>query len=333
MNHRTETQNSMPPSTVDQNSALYGGSKTAQAAERQSKKKTGSAAPSRQRLPVLVLAMFFLAVFIASIFLLIPGLRTNPRSAPQQQQSETLFLWPQDTSPNDHPTSTGEWGMLNFKADLRELEFYMNPSDRNAYLVYVSIDNPLDASYVPNDLTEVLDTRSDRSYRLMRLYAEKSLEAFLMESRAQGFTEMKKLTVTSAYRSYQDQSKLFNDNLAAEMRKDPTLTEEQAKAKVLAYSLPAGCSESQLGLTVDLDTAALSGGSDNSFGESEVGRWLAENCWKFGFILRYSQDKENVTGVTWQPRHFRYVGRYHAYKMHTMNMCLEEYLLYLGIPY
>ena len=65
------------------------------------------------------------------------------------------------------------------------------------------------------------------------------------------------------------------------------------------------------------------------FGETEAGIWLAENCYKFGFILRYPEDKTDITGISFEPWHFRYVGVPHSVYMHENNLCLEEYISYL----
>ena len=65
-------------------------------------------------------------------------------------------------------------------------------------------------------------------------------------------------------------------------------------------------------------------------GITKEGKWLAENCYKFGFIIRYPKNKTEITGISWEPWHIRYVGRYHATKMYELDMCLEEYLVYIG---
>ena len=68
------------------------------------------------------------------------------------------------------------------------------------------------------------------------------------------------------------------------------------------------------------------------FAASEAGKWLQENCYKFGFVLRFPEDKTDITGILYESWHFRYVGRYHATRMKELGMCLEEYVEYL-MPY
>ncbi len=70
--------------------------------------------------------------------------------------------------------------------------------------------------------------------------------------------------------------------------------------------------------------------AEQSFAKKPEAKWLADNCYRFGFILRYAEDKEDITKIIYEPWHFRYVGRRFATEMHEKNMCLEEYLKYLG---
>ena len=101
------------------------------------------------------------------------------------------------------------------------------------------------------------------------------------------------------------------------------MTYEEAFAMTSTYSQIAGSSEHQTGLTMDVNY------TEQSFGSTAEGKWLEKNCFKFGFIIRYPKDKENVTNISWEPWHLRYVGRYHAVRMHELDMCLEEYVEYL----
>ena len=154
----------------------------------------------------------------------------------------------------------------------------------------------------------------------MSLNAAKSLEAFLIEARANGFSD---ITVTSAYRSYAYQEELFNNYVKGEMERDASLTEEQAWEIVRTYSSVPGTSEHQSGLCVDMHNMAS---AQTAFGETAAAKWLEENAYKFGFILRYPKDKSDITNIIYEPWHFRYVGRYHATRMHQTGLCLEEYV-------
>lgn len=113
------------------------------------------------------------------------------------------------------------------------------------------------------------------------------------------------LYVTSGYRSYQRQEVLWEE------------------AADRSYVQPAGHSEHQTGLAVDL--ADLDQDFD-TFAESSAGRWLAENAWRYGFVLRYPEGKEHITGISYESWHFRYVGTAVAEVCHRDGLTLEEYV-------
>ncbi len=226
------------------------------------------------------------------------------------------------------PETETETSTLDFKSDLSEYEKYMAPmgEERDKYLILVNSENALPSDFVPEGLTDVADTRKDgRKTQQMCLYAEKALEAFLIEARANG---CKNVTVTSAYRDYAYQQKLFNTYINNEMNDHPSWTREEAEKEVRTYSAVAGTSEHQTGLACDMHNLSS---AKQKFGNTFEGKWLAENAWKFGFILRYAEDKMDITGgIIYEPWHFRYVGRHHAKYMYDNNLCLEEYIEYLN---
>ena len=86
------------------------------------------------------------------------------------------------------------------------------------------------------------------------------------------------------------------------------------------YALPAGFSEHQSGYAVDI------GSTKGMMGESNEGIWLANNAHQYGFILRYPENKTHITGISFEPWHFRYVGLPHSIIMHKHDLVLEEYI-------
>jgi len=121
---------------------------------------------------------------------------------------------------------------------------------------------------------------------------------------------------------------------------------------VLTAAVP-GSNEHQLGLSAHIELKPPKQDEDSTeesekseepaepeeldYTISDVYAWLHENSWKFGFILRYPSNKQDITGVDYEPGHFRYVGRYHAEKMYEEGICLEEYVEryypeILGVP-
>jgi len=128
-----------------------------------------------------------------------------------------------------------------------------------------------------------------------------------------------RFVLNNAYRSVIYQEKLWQERL----KSDPDYGSRPFAEPVKV--LPGSCSEHATGLALDIfsenDQTA-----DSSFGQTTEGKWLAENAWKYGFIQRYPADKEHITGVIYEPWHYRYVGKEHAEKIYRSGLCLEEYL-------
>ena len=204
----------------------------------------------------------------------------------------------------------------NFKADLSAYEKYMDPENRDDYLVIANRNILLSADYVPKDLTKVYKAKGTADKYKMTFVAAKAFEAMVKESEQYGLD----IYPCSGYRSYQTQKYLFQNYVNGHMKNDG-MTYAQAFAEASTYSMVEGASEHQTGLTMDVNW------TETTFGATNEAKWLVENCYKFGFIIRYPADKEDITGISWEPWHLRYVGRYHAEQMHKLNLCLEEDLV------
>jgi len=208
---------------------------------------------------------------------------------------------------------------IEFKADLEKYEQYMNPKNRDDFLYVVNVNNLLSEDFEPEDLRKVEYTKPDREKQKMCLNAQMAADAMMIEARANGYRD---IWVTSAYRSYTTQSWLYQNEVESLRDEYGEMAEEKAKESVN----PPGASEHQTGLTADihnLSTASM------KFAGTPQAKWLEENCQYFGFILRYPEDKTEITGIMYEPWHFRYVGRFHAMRMYELDMCLEEYVEYL----
>lgn len=208
---------------------------------------------------------------------------------------------------------------IDFVADLDKYEQYMNPQNRDDFLCLVNVNNLLSEDFEPDDLRSVNYTKPDREKQKMQLNAQMAADAMMIEARANGY---KDIWVTSAYRSYSTQKWLFQNEIDSLRDEYGDMAEEKAKESVN----PPGASEHQSGLTADihnLSTASM------KFAGTPQAKWLEENCRYFGFILRYPEDKTEITGIMYEPWHFRYVGRFHAMRMYELDMCLEEYVEYL----
>ncbi len=156
-------------------------------------------------------------------------------------------------------------------------------------------------------------------------------EARKFDSRAIGFLmqmiqDMKKqgyknIWPQSTYRSIARQEEIFNKKVNTYINSGKS--REEAEKLTLKKINKPGTSEHNLGLAVDFNNV------DYKFEQSEEYKWLIENAENYGFILRYTREKKDITKVDYEPWHWRYVGEEHAKKMNELNMCLEEYIEYL----
>ncbi len=131
--------------------------------------------------------------------------------------------------------------------------------------------------------------------------------------------------VRSANRTNTDQRILFENKVNRVKAANPGLSQEEAEIEAAKVVARPGTSEHQLGLAVDLVDKRL-----NSLVEEqenmEAQIWLMENCWKYGFILRYPKGTTDVTGIIYEPWHYRYVGHELAAEIHELGITLEEYI-------
>jgi D-alanyl-D-alanine carboxypeptidase len=146
-----------------------------------------------------------------------------------------------------------------------------------------------------------------------------SLNMMLSQARAEGLSPV----VCSAYRSVEYQRQLFDNQISKQMSRglDPRQAELEA-GKVVAYP---GTSEHNLGLAVDIVSLHYQILDDAQADTPEI-KWITEHCSEYGFILRYPKDKTNVTGIIYEPWHFRYVGIDAAKAITESGYCLEEYV-------
>ena len=197
------------------------------------------------------------------------------------------------------------------------------------YLVLANKTSPLGADYIPDGIVRLTCATNPYNQRdeTLNSRAANALYAMLAEMAADGVTD---IFVTSSYRSYDRQQSLFYGYIDQEMSKNPALTREQAEQLVLTYSAYPGTSEHQTGLCVDFGTNAEYSEAGEVlteyFEKTAAFRWLIENCYRFGFILRYPEDKVSVTGYTYEPWHYRFVGREAATEIMLRGLCLEEFL-------
>ena len=183
--------------------------------------------------------------------------------------------------------------------------------DADGLLFLANRQYTLSEAYEPADLS-MSDVPGQ--VRMMRPAAGEALKEMFAACKEE---TGRQLLSISGYRSYARQNGIYR-------RKLRSVKGNEAKAQ--EYVAPPGASEHQTGLAMDI-------GQKNkihlevSFGDTEGGKWCRENCWRFGFILRYDRTWEEVTGYQYEPWHFRYVGKEFAKEIHDAGVPLETWLI------
>ncbi|PEP26836.1 D-Ala-D-Ala carboxypeptidase VanY [Bacillus wiedmannii] len=175
-------------------------------------------------------------------------------------------------------------------------------------LLLVNKDYPVKKDSIRSDIINVNHNSElvrgyvifDRNLRL----SKGVVKNFLNVVDAAGKDGVQHFLMNSGYRDFKEQEKLYE-----KMGSD--------------YALPAGYSEHNLGLSLDV------GSTQKKMEKAPEGKWIEENVWKHGFVLRYPKNKSNITGIQYEPWHIRYVGLPHSAIMQKKNFTLEEYLDFL----
>jgi len=162
--------------------------------------------------------------------------------------------------------------------------------------------------------------------QLTNIDSSRQFDSRAVDELLQMIKDMKKqgapnIWIQSAYRSKEYQDNLFNNKVKEYMNYGRT--KEDAEAQASKFVNKAETSEHNIGLAVDFNYV------NKEFAKTKEFKWLVENAENYGFILRYPQDKKELTGVNYEPWHWRYVGVEHAKKINELEMCLEEYVEYL----
>lgn len=178
--------------------------------------------------------------------------------------------------------------------------------DDTKYLVLVDKQHSFLDEFDEDKFVQVLSFVPTAPVGVQDMYLHISaMTAYVEMRKAAGEAGVEFLAVSSGFRSVDEQRELYYGSADSD------------------YVLPPGHSEHLTGLAVDITIQGISGAE---FGNSSGGRWIADNSSNFGLILRYPQNAETITGINYEPWHFRYVGIVHATYMKQENLVLEEYL-------
>lgn len=192
-------------------------------------------------------------------------------------------------------------------------------SEGNCIVTVTSAQNPLVSADVEVTVTAGSELTYfsgilvvNKTYALPADYApgvNADAQAAFDEMQADAAAEGLNIYISSGFRSYDYQAGLYQ-----------RYVDKDGKEEADRYSARPGHSEHQTGLAFDLNSIEV------SFADTKEGKWVLRNCYKYGFIIRYPADKEDITGYKWEPWHIRYLGKETAQSVYDSGLCLEEYL-------
>lgn len=252
------------------------------------------------------------------------GGNTQPADSGTDTSAALPMTTPEDTTAPSAETTTTTSAPATTVPETEPQREYEYVTDVSAYLEYIDTDDKaflilanrshaLGANYVPEGLVKL----SGYGNVTLRSTAAKAFEAMHTEMVALGMADV---VVSSSYRTYDLQYKLYNKYIKNELASHPGYTWEQAAALVDTYSARPGTSDHQTGLTVDFYPVS------KRFETTKTFKFMMENGYKFGFILRFPEGKTDITGYMYESWHWRFVGRKAATEIFEKGITLEEYL-------
>lgn len=273
---------------------------------------------SKRTLRTKIILLVILAVIMVPLIILYKSVgdttpkiklydRNQTENSSENQEAQTTE--PQ-TEPQTEPVSEEPQAVPETKTDEKKPAAIIPITDAEKWnLAIINTKYPLPDSYAPTLSNAISGSNIQLDSRVSERYAEMYAAAKLSGC---------VLTPYSGYHSYALQETNYNRKVNFYVNQG--ISAEEASQKASAQVLPAGCSEHNAGLAMDIVSAS------SDFINTKEYKWLCENAHNYGFILRYPEDKTAITGMNFEPWHWRYVGTQAAKEMKEKNQCLEEYL-------
>ncbi len=195
------------------------------------------------------------------------------------------------------------------------------------YQLLVNRDNKLDKHFAPTDLVKIEDVIPSSVLKVKykgtqaNKTAVEALYRMLEDAIADGVSNWQ---VSSAYRTHEEQQKLVDQSVNKYKKNNPNWSRERCLSATYQTVAPAGTSEHQTGLAFDITVPGV------SFTGTAQQKWLHEHCYEYGFVVRFTEEKQSKTGFLAESWHFRYVGVEAAQVMTFNDWCLEEYVEAMG---
>lgn len=265
---------------------------------------------NNRRTLVFVIILFLLILLCIFLFAKLGGKKENSSSqggasmSTGSSSSSSQIISPDDsTSEPDSTSSEPSSAAVN-----------VNPTDWR--LVMASAAHPLGKDY------QVELATVTGSYKVDARVLE-PLNEMISAAKADGVS----LAITSAHRTVQRQTELYDAKVAEYVGYG--YSQSEAEAEAAKWVAPPGTSEHNTGLALDIIYPGYYeeyGDLNENFEKSDAFAWLSGHAEEYGFVLRYPKDKQDITGITYEPWHYRYVGVENAKAMNAAHQCLEEYL-------
>ena len=196
------------------------------------------------------------------------------------------------------------------------------------FLMLVNRSHKLSKTDVPTDLVEIASVLSADIVKVKytgtkaNRTAVEALGKMLSAAISEGVSNFQ---ISSAYRTYSEQQKLVDNSVSKYQKNNPGWSRDRCLSATYQTVAPAGSSEHQTGLAFDITVPGV------SFTGTEQQKWLHQHCAEYGFIVRFTAEKQKLTGFVAESWHFRYVGVEAAKTITQNNWCLEEYIEKMGI--
>lgn len=240
------------------------------------------------------------------------GIFLSDRSQQQEPPSADVQQEEKEEAPVESSSQKEEQEQSSQETKQQQLAEEFAKEKEEYYLLLANAENPL-----PQDWS--IQTEEVQNGYEMDKRAAPAMREMIQAAKEDGV----ELMLCSAYRSVKKQQQLFDRSQQAYMAQG--MSEEEAYAKTATETAIPGTSEHQTGLAADIVTPTYQM-LDAGFADTPAGQWLSEHAAEYGFVLRYPQDKQEVTGIIYESWHYRFVGKTHAKLMKESGLCLEEYL-------
>lgn len=255
----------------------------------------------------IVLCMLLLAVAVLLVIYLVKSKAPKtPETGTTPAISEQTTTAPRSSDTGAPPQTAPSGETLPTDPSTEAPETEPAPEDESWKLLLVNADHPL-----PEDFTVQLKQLRNGHAVDERIYPE--LQQMFDDARAAGIYPL----INESFRTAERQQQIMDKYIAKYEAQG--MSHAAAVEKALTVVAVPGTSEHQLGLALDII-------AEYDSDSTATWNWLRDNAWRYGFILRYPADKEEITGITYEPWHFRYVGVPTAQEITESGLCLEEYL-------